>query len=148
MPVSSIHSGHVILQQSRTMAKQATEELNEEARLERVRLEEVAAEERIRESQPNEEVQAFERAEEARETELAKEEQAEVYEESFNKLPTADEERDIKREEIASERQDRQESDYVEAATKLNQAKSYNSVGASVVTRSNDMIGTMLDISV
>jgi hypothetical protein len=39
MPVSSIHSSHVILQQSRAMAKQATEELNQEARLERARLE-------------------------------------------------------------------------------------------------------------
>ncbi|WP_104400577.1 hypothetical protein [Vibrio penaeicida] len=145
MPVSSIHSGHVILQQSRTMAKQATEELNEEARLEKARTEKMAEDERIQEIQPDEEVRASERTEETQEADAARESEPD-YQESFNRLPSAEEERDTKQEEITNESRD--ESDYVEAAAKLNQAKSYNSVGASVVSRSNDMIGSMLDISV
>ena len=87
MPVSSIHSGHVILQQSRTMAKQATEELNEEARLEKVRTEKMAEDERIQEVQPDEEIRASERAEEIQETDAARETETD-YQESFNRPPS------------------------------------------------------------
>ncbi|MBD1558710.1 hypothetical protein HC752_17400 [Vibrio sp. S9_S30] len=145
MPVSSIHSGHVILQQSRTMARQATEELNEEARLEKARTEKMADDERIQEIQADEEIRASERTEDTREADAVRDTKSD-YQESFNRLPSAEEERDTKLKAITNERRD--ESDYIEAAVKLNQAKSYNSVGASVVSRSNDMIGSMLDISV
>jgi hypothetical protein len=139
------------------MAKQATEELNTEARLHEARLEEVRSEknriekaleeEQVRENQIIESVRENERAEEIQEVNArAIRESQNTEQQDFNRLPTVDEERDIKREE--ADNRHKTESDYIEAAAKLNQAKSYNRIGASVISRSNEMIGSMLDISV
>lgn len=162
MAIPSIQSGQVILQKSQNMATRATEELNEQARIERARAEEGRMEQERLEVARLEETRLESQLEKARletarleESQVRQEqelEQAQTEDKSLQRnqdnVTTAQEQRDINEQKEQEETKKQQAKSIAEAATQLSQAKSYNKVGASVVQRNNDMIGSMLDISV
>ncbi|MDN3678747.1 hypothetical protein QWZ04_00095 [Vibrio tapetis subsp. quintayensis] len=156
MAVSSIQSGRNIILQSQDMAKRSTEELNANARSEQARLEETRSEQKRIESAQMEESRLESQLERARQETARLEELQSQQEQNadfgsadknqVNNLPSAQEQRDLNAQKEQHEQQ--KTASATEAAVKLEQAKSYNRVGTSVVQRSNDMIGTMLDISI
>lgn len=135
MAISSVQSGYSLMQQSQSLANQAAQDIaqrtgnnnpfeqkQQEERLASQRAEE---EQLARQNDPNSAANSNTRPEQGM---------------GFNKADKPEEDSGNKSKEITPSQ--------VDSLLQLHQAKTYNQVGANVVQRSNDIVGTMLDTHV
>jgi hypothetical protein len=135
MAISSVQSGYSLMQQSQSLANQAAQDIAQ----------------RTGNNNPFEQKQQEERlaSQQAAEKQLAKQNDpnspaipnpGQEQGMGFNQADKPGENSDNKPKEITPSQ--------VDSLLQLNQAKTYNQVGANVVQRSNDIVGTMLDTHV
>ena len=138
MAISSVQSGYSLMQQSQSLSNQAARDIADRTGNDN------------RFGQDNEDKMANKRAEEEK-TAQRNDPNANTANNArdnqgmgFNRVDDSTEESEAK--EAAAPKEVTQS--HVDSLLQLNQAKTYNQVGANVVQRSNEIVGTMLDTHV
>ena len=137
MAISSVQSGYSLMQQSQSLANQAARDIADRTGNNN-RLEQNTNEDRMANKRAEEETTTQRNDPNAPTANNTNDEQGL----GFNRVEDSKE---------ASESKDKPKQitqSHVDSLLQLNQAKTYNQVGANVVQRSNEIVGTMLDTHV
>ncbi len=138
MAISSVQSGYSLMQQSQSLANQAARDIAERSADRGYdRFEQKQQEERLTDKRAEEEQSAQRNTADSGAT--ANDTRSDQGM-NFNRLNTDPNEPHTRAKELTQS--------HVDSLLQLNQAKTYNQVGANVVQRSNDIVGTMLDTHV